>query len=87
MTKVYIIEFSTGEYEDQTEYIYKAFFDKEKAKEECDRLNKVLVDYDLHTSSSFVRVDNLPKLKIETDIQNDIDYTGADFSLYDIDVE
>lgn len=83
MTKIYIIEFATGEYEDKRDTIHKAYFDKNIAEIECNKLNKQLIDNRIHKTN--IDIDHY--YKKELNLPYYIDYTGGEYYMYSIDVE
>ena len=82
MTKVYIVEFETGEYEDCHEVIHLATFSKDRAEKECERMNQILLDSNMHCTSS-----NRGGVRTMPETSYHVDYTGGEFYVYDIEVE
>jgi len=81
MTKVYIVEFCTGEYEDQRDEIHLATFNKDRAEKEVAKMNQVLIDNAMHDTSIHVKSGPVPGTTLT------VDYTGGDFYMYEIEVE
>lgn len=81
MTKVYLVEFSTGEYEDKRICIHLATFSKDKAEKECEKMNKVLLDNNIHYTNIHTTRGTVPGTTLT------VDYTGGEFDMYEIEVE
>lgn len=91
--KVWIVEGSTGEYEDRQQWIVKAFASEEQAEAlqarlNQARLNNILKENQLHYYNVTERDDyRIPNELLDLDQNAEVDYTGASYSLYSIDVE
>lgn len=85
--KVWIVEGSTGEYEDRREWIVKAFVSKEHAMSLRTKLESVLKEEELHRENMGLNYDDIPDKLLQLDPHASVDYTGASYSLYSIDVE
>lgn len=85
--KVWIVEGSTGEYEDRCEWIVKGFVSKEHAMSLRTKLESVLKEEELHRENMGLNYDDIPDKLLQLDPDASVDYTGASYSLYSIDVE
>lgn len=76
---------STGEYSDHFEWMVKAFYSKEKAE-------KLVVNADRRAKEIFVQFKNdyrdwQDKVKNEYDPNMQLDYTGTNYHIYEVELE
>ncbi len=79
--KITLVMGRTGEYSDRNEWFVRAFADEAKAIEFCKELNSYVIgssDWDYDTKKEFEHPLD-PKCKI--------DYTGTDYTVFDIDFD
>lgn len=86
--KVWIVEGSTGEYEDRQQWIVKAFASEERAEALQARLNDILKENQLHYYNVTERDDyRVPNELLDLDQNAEVVYTGACYYVYSIEIE
>ena len=93
MKKVFVVEGETGEYEEIRRWNAFAYFSEEKANAKAAELNALLISMELHTNlENRISYDDRMKKKNEFikksgDAYALLDYTGAEYYVYQIEVE
>ena len=90
MKKIYIVEGTTGEYEDREEWSVVAFKTKAKAKKHVKKANDWLLEKGFHRSQEQGpdRYSQIGKnLENPYDPRMYYDYTGVEYNFYALDLE
>lgn len=87
---VYIVQGSTGEYEDYTKWIAKAFLSKDKAENfmsKCVEYAKYMIEEDRHPEDGMIYPRWMFEKYCSPDSNFTIDYTGTFYCIYAVEVE
>lgn len=81
MDQVYIVFFTTGEFEDRIDEVSKLFYSRTEAENYSDRMNSDLIQNRMHESNVGNIADYESRHSRETLIKygSYVDYTGANF--------
>lgn len=85
--KIYIVEGHTGEYEDAHNWIVRAFVDESKAEAFLNTLLEKTKELGIARWPTSKLVDAAYEQMIALDPTYHCDYTGVDYSMYDLEVE
>lgn len=83
MIEVHVVEGTTGEYEDRTEWPVVGFTDRARAEAFCKSINKWCQERSLHVHR--YSGDDVPTNPYDPHMQ--VDYTGTEYHLYTVTVD
>ena len=90
--KIWIVQGSTGAYDDSRDWIAKAFVSEERAASLQAKLDDILKEKQLHYDNMRRNMGrrndyHVPDELLILDPNADVDYTGASYNMYCIEVE
>lgn len=84
MRKIFIIEGTTGEYSDRSNWIVEAYADENAAKTQTEKLNRLVKEAEGTKESYYgAQFTNAFKKLQELDPCAAIDYTGTDYTVFE----